>query len=192
MEDMQELLAKLRVAKDAKAMSYQDIVDRTEENGECVSLSTVKRMFQKDANLSDFRYHQTVRPVIRAVLGLDEETEAPAEEPSTEQAEQYYATIEGLKALVDLKQSQLTTAQSEADRLRVELDSFKADQKREVQKVEAEQQKKIDYLKKIIDDLQGATKWYKRVIAILAVVAFLFFATLIVDLSIGNFGWIRY
>ena len=68
-----ELMEKLREARKAKNLSYQDIVDITEANGEAVSPSTVRRIFQEEAKLEDFRYHQTVRPIIRAVLGMDEE-----------------------------------------------------------------------------------------------------------------------
>lgn len=192
MTEKQELLQKLRIAREAKGLSYQDIVDVTEENGEAVSLSTVKRIFQKDSDLEDFRYHQTVRPIIRAVLGMDEETEKPAAEPTAEQAEQYYATIEGLKAVVDLKHSQITALQKENDRLTFELSELKADRKERIDEVKAEDQKKIDYLKGVIADYKSATKWYKRVIAILGVVAALFFIALIIDLAVGTIGWIRY
>lgn len=163
----QELLAKLRAAKEVKGLSYQDIVDITEENGEAISIATVKRVFAKDSDLEDFRYRQTVRPIVRAVLGMDEATEPPAETPSLQQSEQYYAEIVALKAVVDLKSTML-------------------------EKAEAEAQKKIDFLKATLDDYKAANKWYKRVIAILGVICFLAMVAVILDLAIGTVGWIRY
>lgn len=192
MVDKKELLEKLRIAKDAKALSYQDIVDITEENGEAISLSTVKRMFQKESNLDDFRYHQTVRPVVRAVLGLDEETEAPAEKPSTQQAEQYYATIEGLKAVVDLKHEQIVALQKENNRLTSEIADFKVDRKEELKRHDEDSQKKIDYLKNAVDWLQGSLRWHKRVIVVLGIVAIVFVALFIADALMPNVGWFRY
>lgn len=199
MSEKQELLEKLRIAKETKGLSYQDIVDITEENGEAVSLSTVKRIFQKDSDLDDFRYHQTVRPVIRAVLGMDEETEKPAAEPTAEQAEQYYATIEGLKAVVDLKHEQLMALQRENDRLTAEMSDLKVDRKEDIKRHDEESQKKVDYLKRIVDDLQqsikwykGSLKWHKRVIVVLGLVCIAVLAALIIDLAIGDIGWIRY
>lgn len=192
MSEKQELLQKLRIARETKGLSYQDIVDITEENGEAVSLSTVKRIFQKDSDLDDFRYHQTVRPIIRAVLGMDEETEKPAAEPTAEQAEQYYATIEGLKAVVDLKHSQLVSLQKENERLASEVSDMKVDRKEQIAEIKGDYQKKVEYLKRIVDDLQNSIKWYKRVIAILAITAGLFFISLIIDLAVGSIGWIRY
>lgn len=167
MGEMQELLAKLRAAKEAKELSYQDIVDITEENGEVVSLATVKRVFARDSNIEDFRYSQTIRPIIRAVLGMDEETEPPTERPTVQQSEQYYAEIVALKAVVELKSTMLEKAEQEA-------------------------QKKIDFLKHTLDDYKAANKWYKRVIGFLGVICFLAMVAVIVDLAIGTIGWIRY
>jgi len=192
MSEQQELLQKLRVAKDAKGLSYQDIVDITEENGEAVSLSTVKRIFQKDSSLDDFRYHQTVRPIIRAVLGMDEETEKPAAKPSLAQAEQYYATIEGLKAVVELKHEQLVALQKENNRLTSELADLKVDRKEQLSETKADYQKKIDHLKEEILWYKGSLKWHRRVVLILGIIVALAIAALVIDLAVGGIGWIRY
>ena len=163
----QELLAKLRAARDAKGLSYQDIVDLTEENGEAISLSTVKRVFAKESNIEDFRYSQTIRPIIRAVIGMNEEIEPPEQAPTLEEAKQDYAAIEVLKAVVDHKSEMLKRAEEEA-------------------------QKKIDFLKATLEDYKAANKWYKRVIGILGVICFLAMIGIVLDIAIGTIGWIRY
>lgn len=68
-EKTQDLLAKIKVAKEVQNLSYQDIADMTARNGEAVSKATVARVLQPDARLEDFRYNQTIRPIVRAVLG---------------------------------------------------------------------------------------------------------------------------
>ena len=113
MEQDQGLLVKLREAKEARGLSHQDIVDITEENGEAVSLSSVRRVFDKDAKIEDFRYKTTLRPIIRAVLGFDEENKPPESRPTLQQAEQDYTTIEALKALVEFKSDMLNKAVGE-------------------------------------------------------------------------------
>jgi hypothetical protein len=95
MTTKQELLDKLRAVKEAKGLSYTDIVRITEDNGEAISIATVQRLFRKGSNVEEFRYHKTIRPIARAVLGMDEELEAPEEKPTQEQAEIYFTTIEG-------------------------------------------------------------------------------------------------
>ena len=126
MEQDRELLVKLREAKEARGLSHQDIVNITEENGEAVSLSSVRRVFDKDSKIEDFRYKTTLRPIIRAVLGFDEENKPPESRPTLQQAEQDYTTIEALKALVEFKSEMLA-------------------------RVEADAQKKIDYLRSEIE-----------------------------------------
>lgn len=187
-----ELMEKLRDAKKAKNLSYQDIVDITEANGEAVSPSTVRRLFQEEAKLEDFRYHQTVRPIIRAVLGMDEETEKPAAKPSAEQAEQYYATIEGLKAVVELKHEQITSLQKENNRLTSELADLKVDRKEQLADTKADYQKKIDHLKDEISWYKDSLKWHRWVMLILGIIVALAIIAIIIDLSMGDFGWIRY
>lgn len=164
----QELIQKLKEARKAKDLSYQNIVDITEENGEAVSMSTVRRVFTSLPEEADsFKYNQTLRPIVRAVLGMNEETPLPEEAPTTEQMNQYYAEIEALKAVVDFKSELLAKAETEA-------------------------QKKIDFLKATLEDYKAANKWYKRVIGILGVICFLAMVGVILDLAIGTAGWIRY
>lgn len=188
----QDLLEKLHAAKEAKYLSYQEIVDRTEENGEAVSLSTVKRVFQKGADLTGFRYNQTIRPIVRVVLGLDEETEAPKPESDPQQAEQYYTTIEAMKSVIDFKHQQVTDLTAENTRLREDLNAARGSNQNSVEKVETDAQKKIDYLKKIVEDLQNASRWYKKLILILCSFVALVLLALILDLCIGHIGWVRY
>ena len=120
--DKKELIEKLRAAKIVKHLSCQEIVDITEQNGEAVSMSTVRRVFGKDSNANDFRYKQTLWPIARAVLGIDEELHPPETRPTIEQAEQDYTTIEALKALVDFKSEMLARAEKEIELLRAEIE----------------------------------------------------------------------
>lgn len=191
MEEKQTLLAKLRSAKEAQGLSYQDITDMTEKNGEAVSFSTVRRVLHPDAKIEEFRYDTSVRPIVRAVLGLDEETAQP-ETADPEQAEQYYTTIEAMKAVIDFKHEQYMEQSAEIERMRAELATARSHEVTAVEKAEADAQKKIDYLKKIIDDLQVASKWYKKLIFAMGVFCCLALVGIILDLAIGSFGWIRY
>ena len=122
MVDKKELVEKLRAAKEAKSLSCQEIVDITEQNGEAVSMSTVRRVFSKDSDANDFRYKQTLRPIARAVLGIDEKLHPPEVRPTIEQAEQAYTTIEALKALVDFKSEMLSKAEKEIEHLHAEIE----------------------------------------------------------------------
>lgn len=164
MPETQELLAKLRIAREAKKLSYQDIADITEENHEAVSIASVKRVFAQGAKIEDFRYEQTIRPIIRAVLGMDEEVIMPApDEPHAEEV----ATIETLKALADYK----------ADMLRLR---------------EVEHQRVVAHLKDQIMQQQKDIAWYRKIVVVLGVISLCVLIGVIADLAIGTIGWIRF
>ena len=64
--------------------------------------------------------------------------------------------------------------------------------------IKEECQKKVDYLKRIVDDLQDSIKWYKRslkwhkwMIGIFAAISAIFVIWLIVDVSLPGVGWFR-
>lgn len=94
-----EIIARLKDVRAEKGYSYQKIADMTEEIGEAVSLSTVKRVFTDTK--SDFRW-ATIKPIATVLLGVGFETPKP-DDQDPEQPHRYYAVIEGLKALVEAK-----------------------------------------------------------------------------------------
>jgi hypothetical protein len=142
MTTKQELMDKVRAVKEAKGLSYQDIVRITEQNGEAISIATIQRVFRKNSNVEEFRYHKTIRPIVRAVLGMDEELEAPEEEITQEQAEILYTTVEGLKAVVDFKHEQIVSLQ-----------------------------KDNEYLKGIVADYKSEIKWHRRLVIVMGAIA---------------------
>ena len=159
---MQNIMPKLREAKEVKHLSYQDIADITEENGEAVSLATIKRFFAKESDQTTFRYNQTTRPIIRAVLGMDEATEEPTADPK--QAEEYYATIEAMKAVIDYKHQQLTEKAEEVDRLKAELCALKESHQKQLDAITEAERIKIAHLKEQIAYLRSVNDRNAKVI----------------------------
>lgn len=158
----ENIIPKLREAKEAKGLSYQDITDITEENGEYVSVSSVKRVFAKDSDVSNFRYNQTIRPIIRAVLGLDEETAEPTDDPN--QPEEYYTTIEAMKAVLEFKHQQLIESSKEIERLKEALQTANEDHRKAIDTITAEARLKIDHLKDQIAYLRSINDHNTKVI----------------------------
>jgi chromosome segregation ATPase len=149
----ENIIPKLREAKEVKGLSYQDITDITEANGEYVSVSSVKRVFSKDADLSNFRYNQTIRPIIRAVLDLDAETEEPTNDPK--QAEEYYTTIEAMKAVIDFKHQQLEEYAKEIERLKEAIQKSEEAHQKALESVTTSERLKIEHLKDQITYLRS-------------------------------------
>lgn len=94
-----DLLDRLRTVKERRHYTYQDIVDLTEQNGEPVSMTTVRRVFAKDAQLENFRYNQTVAPIVRVLLESGNEPAGPAwaEEAQTDEIERLRQELEMAK-----------------------------------------------------------------------------------------------
>ena len=142
---MNNIMSKLREAKEVKGMSYQDIADITELNGEAVSVSSVKRVFARDSDFNSFRYNQTMRPIIRAVLGLDEATQAPTDDPN--QPEEYYTMIEAMKSVIDFKHNQIMAYIKEVEALKAEMRAMAAAHQKEIEELEEETRLAIAHLK---------------------------------------------
>lgn len=98
-EKVAEIIAQLKVVRAEKELSYQKITDMTEEIGDPVSISTVKRVFTDDKHT--FRW-DTIRPIAKVVLGVGFETPEP-DKSNPDQPQLYYSEIEALKALVEAK-----------------------------------------------------------------------------------------
>ena len=116
----QELLDKLRAAKEAKGLSYQDIVDITEKNGEAISMATVQRIFKKGSNIEDFRYHKTIRPIVHAILG-------EYDEQDTCNPDVCQTTIEALRAVADFKHERIVEQQKEIEYLKGIVSDYKSE-----------------------------------------------------------------
>ena len=67
---IQKIIQELKVAREQKNISYQEIVNRTEENGEGVSLSTVKLVFSNKPK-HNHSYEHVILPIIRAITPED-------------------------------------------------------------------------------------------------------------------------
>ena len=113
----EEVLRQLKLVRKAKGLSYQNIVDGTESIGTAVSMSTVKRVFAENSKASEFKYSTTLRPIVRFVMGVEEDFyEAPQSLPEAQ------ANVEGLAAVVDFKDSVIERMEDELDHAHKEAD----------------------------------------------------------------------
>ena len=62
----------LKIVREQKNISYQEIANRTEANGEAVSLSTIKSVFS-DKQKHNHNYENTILPIARALEPEDKD-----------------------------------------------------------------------------------------------------------------------
>lgn len=101
-----DIISRLKRVREENGLSYQRIVELVEQNGEYVSLSTVKRVFEPGSEAYGFQYENTLRPIANAVLGLyDDSGEASADEAGA------------MKAIIDYKTEKITELTARIERM---------------------------------------------------------------------------
>lgn len=67
-----ELINELKALRLEKGITYQDIADRTEANGEAVSLSTIKMVFSERFQ-HDHDYNKVLRPIANVLSPVSDD-----------------------------------------------------------------------------------------------------------------------
>lgn len=98
-----ELIEELKELRIQKGMTYQQIADKTEENGEAVSLSTIKLVFSQN-NQHDHDFNKILRPIANA-LSPQSENDSLETKTLTTELELKDEIIEQLKNRIDAKES---------------------------------------------------------------------------------------
>lgn len=97
----QELIRQLKEIKTKNEITYPRIMERMEKNGKYVSLSTLRRVFADNSEMSanNFNYENTLLPIAEALLNV-EDLPTPADSP-------YAKEIDGLKAVIHVQNEEI-------------------------------------------------------------------------------------
>lgn len=120
-----EIVQKLKKVREEEGISFQRIVDLVEQNGESVSLSTVKRVFEEGSETYGYQYESTLKPIADAVLGIY----GSSEDITPDEAD-------AMKAIIDYKSDKI------------------ADLTRQLESKEESHRRGIEYLKEQVSILQ--------------------------------------
>lgn len=71
MTNIREIIIELKKVREEKGLSYNDILDLMEENGDYLSKSTLSRVFADGSEEVSFRYEETIRPIANALLDIE-------------------------------------------------------------------------------------------------------------------------
>lgn len=177
------LMKKVRIEKD---LSYQDIVDLCAENGDHVSLSTVKRVFSQGSEDMGFRYDTTLQPIVKVVLGLNEEEsgvgiDAKEPESATEN--------DALKSLIELKNEMVSNLNQAILEKNQQIERLSESTKEQL----ADKEKKVAFLKDLVAEQKTAIRWYRIALtaSIILVIALLILVVvaLVIDKMNPNIGF---
>lgn len=71
MTNSKDVILKLKEVREEKGLSYGDILDLMEKNGDFLSKSTISRVFAEGSEDNSFRYEETIRPIANALLDIE-------------------------------------------------------------------------------------------------------------------------
>ena len=70
-KEQDELIEELRDLKELRKISFKEISDKTMENGEYVSESTIKKVFSLEKK-HEHDYNRTLMPIYNALVNIDD------------------------------------------------------------------------------------------------------------------------
>lgn len=71
MTNTKDVILKLKEVRLEKQLSFGDILDLMEKNGDFLSKSTLSRVFAEGSEEQSFRYEETIRPIAKALLDIE-------------------------------------------------------------------------------------------------------------------------
>lgn len=140
-ERMKEIVLQLKQVREERELTCAEIYDMIKAAGEDVSPATIKRVFSPHSEEQGFRYKDTIQPIARVLIGVNEEAEPLSA-----------AEADALKNIALLKDAMINDLQKENDELkkRVEtLEKAKADYIAEVSFLKGQIDRKDDYMDRL-------------------------------------------
>lgn len=135
MTNTKDIILKLKEVREEKGLSYGDILDLMEKNGDFLSKSTISRVFADGSEEMSFRYEETIRPIANALLdmeNLEETDDLDTKALKTllkykiERIEELEQQIEHLKSAMDKEKLKYhEKLDSERERNRMSIDFLK-------------------------------------------------------------------
>lgn len=71
MTNSRDIIMRLKAVREEKQLSYADILDLMEKNGDYLAKSTLSRVFADGSESVSFKYEETIRPIAKALLDIE-------------------------------------------------------------------------------------------------------------------------
>lgn len=135
MTNTRDIILKLKEVREEKKLSYGDILDTMEKNGDFLSKSTLSRLFAEGSEDVSFKYEETIRPVAKALL--DMETIEDTDDMDTK----------ALKSLIKYKMQVIEDLERQIVELKSQLDDEKLKRHEKMDKEREQFHRSLDFLK---------------------------------------------
>lgn len=139
MTNTKEIILKLKEVRDEKKLSFQNIIDLMEHNGDYISKSTLSRLFSEGSEEMKFSYDDTLRPIAKVLLDI-ETIDADDE-----------LDVQAMKSLLKYKMERITELEKQVAKLEKELDKEQIKYHEKLEKERDRSRKSIEFLKNQIN-----------------------------------------
>lgn len=135
MTNTKDLIMKLKEVREEKGLSYNDIMDLMEKNGDYLAKSTLSRVFADGSEEMSFRYEETIRPIAKALLDIEtiEDTDN--------------MDVRAMKSLLKYKIERIEELEKQIEHLQTALDKEKIKHHEKLEEERERFNRSIDFLK---------------------------------------------
>ena len=135
MTNTKDLIIKLKEVREEKGLSFGDILDLMEKNGDFLSKSTISRVFAEGSEEQSFRYEETIRPIANALLDIEtiEDTDN--------------MDVRAMKSLLKYKIERIEELEEQIEQLQTALDKEKIKYHEKLEQERERFNRSIDFLK---------------------------------------------
>ena len=138
MTNSKDLILKLKEVREEKRLSYNDILDLMEKNGDFLSKSTLSRVFAEGSEELSFKYEETIRPIANALLDIEtiEDTDD--------------MDVKAMKTLLKYKIQWIEELEKQIEHLKTALDKEKISYHEKMEEKQDQFQRSIEFLREQI------------------------------------------
>lgn len=160
MTNTKDLIIRLKEVRKEKNLSFGDIMDLMEKNDDYLSKSTISRVFADGSEEQGFRYEETIRPIAKALLDIEN-----IEDDDT-------MDVQAMKALLKYKIQRISDLEHQIEHLQKALDKEKIKGQEKLIEAQEEAQRKFDFMsnqialkdKRIDNLLESTTKLLNQIL----------------------------
>ncbi len=135
MTNTKEIILKLKDVRNEKDLSYGDILELMEQNGDYLSRSTISRVFQDGSENLSFRYEETIRPIAKALLDIE----------TIEDSDNI--DVRAMKSLLQYKISRIEELEQEIEQIKASFDKERLKYHEKMEQEREQWSRSIEFLK---------------------------------------------
>lgn len=139
MTNTKDIIIKLKEVREEKKLSFQDIINLMEQNGDYIAKSTLSRVFSDGSEELHFKYEETIRPIANALLDIDHIEDDDV------------LDVIAMKTLLQYKDRRIKELEKQIHELETQISKEKNKYHEKLEKERDQHQRSVEFLKNQID-----------------------------------------